>query len=265
MLPSKNAETTLYAELIRRGLPADYARRTAEELDDHRADLIADLRADNAADPEAIADKRLGETRKLAKRIAGDYRRRSWFGRWPLLSFLIAPIPMLLISWAGVLCGVWLFSEAYDLVSPREEGPLSPTETQVVWFFITGVVGVLFFVTPAAIAWCYGGLALRSTQKRAYVLAVCLLIGVANGLVFHNATLTPEGGSTHGSFSAGVPLGNEENAFAGILRHFAEPMAMSQLLTPVLVGGVLLFRDERRRRAALLAPAAEADRLLLAA
>src|SRR5262245_24633402 len=91
----------MVAELIRRGLPADYARRAASELADHHRDLVEEMQAAGWTESYALseASRRLGEPRKLVKNTVREYQNRYWCGRWPLLTFLLGPIPGLLVVW----------------------------------------------------------------------------------------------------------------------------------------------------------------------
>ncbi len=265
-MPSQKriAESTLYAELIRRGLPADYARRTADELDDHRADLLADLRASNATDPDAIADERLGETRQLANRIARDYRQRSWFGRWPLLSFVVLPPFVLAAAWACAvltLLGVgrlwtWSGGAPGEIWSPVEHARLA-------WGF---TLGLFAFIVPAGVAWLHSRVALSKSPSRAFVLTACLGIGLLNSLPYHDYRVDPADPSLAMNLIS-VPFCDPMDAasLSACIQQLAKPITLSQLLTPILVGLLVVLLDARHRRGALLASPASADRVRVAA
>lgn len=265
MLTQEPPETTLYSELIRRGLPADYARRTAEELDDHRADLLNDLRANNAADPNTIANERLGETRQLAKKIARNYRRRTWLGRWPLVNFVVLPPVVLVAMWGGVVLTLLGLGRLWTL-SGGESGEIwSPVEHARLSWLLT--LGLFAFVVPSCIAWFYGRVALRMTQSRAFVLSACLGIGLLNSIPSHTYRVDPANPELAVNLIS-VPscdLTDPAGLFACVCLWATTPFMASQFFAPVLIGTLIVSLDTRRRRAALLAPAAEADRLRLAA
>lgn len=259
---AKPAETTLYAELVRRGLPADYARRTAEELDDHRADLLADLHAAGAENAEAIADEQLGETRKLAKRIASDYQRRSWFGRWPLTSFLLAPPLVLCAVWCACVLGIF----AISAVAHWLDGPGMPAEyttgrnIETAWGFYYFAVTAFSFLVPCVVAWWYSRFALTGAQSRAYLLIACLSFGLMNGLVYHQVWIVPNN-ADRAMNGFGVYFGDA----TAMAQFFSRPIQLAQLLTPVLVGVVLLWRDNLQRKSALLATTIDTEATSLAA
>jgi hypothetical protein len=99
--PSRDA---LRAELERRGLPPAYIERLLGELDDHYNDLLEERSSSMGAarklDFEADdLQKRLGEPTQLAIFAAEQYRARSFWGRHPIVTFVLGPLPLLLISW----------------------------------------------------------------------------------------------------------------------------------------------------------------------
>lgn len=257
------AETTLYAELIRRGLPTDYARRTAEELDDHRADLLADLRAQHAEHPEAIANERLGESRALAKRIASDYQRRSWFGRWPLISFLLLPPVLLIAAWTTLFAAIgglatlaiWITGSPGEYTTGR-----SIESARTFYYFAFAIISVAI---PLAVAWWYSRYALTAAQSRVYLLLACLSFGLANGLLHHDLWIDPNDAS-QAMNGFGMPLPYIA-APLELVKYYAQPVQFAQLLIPVLVGGVLLYRDQCRRQRSLFVLSGQDGRLEAAA
>lgn len=250
----RSVEPTLYAELIRRGLPADYAQRTADELDDHRADLLADLHSADADNPDEIANERLGETRQLAKKIARDYQRRSWFGRWPLISFLIAPVVILNAVWTAIIYAIYLVGVFVIWTTGGSlEGGEAGRDTGSAWVFYYVVLIAFSFLIPCAVTWWYSRYALLGAQSRAYLLAACLSFGFMNGLVYHDVWVDPDNAEVAMN-GFGMMLGDVST----MTKFFLRPIQLAQLLAPVLVGVVLLHRDRRRRLNALLAaPACE--------
>ncbi|MBX7165338.1 MAG: hypothetical protein K1X74_03225 [Pirellulales bacterium] len=90
--------SSLSKDLVRQGLPPAYARRVAGELRDHRADLLRrhSLSAATSADALASAERELGSPEELTARILHEYRARHFAGRHPRLTFLVAPVPLVL-------------------------------------------------------------------------------------------------------------------------------------------------------------------------
>ncbi len=101
----------LRAELEQRGLPPAYIERLLGELDDHYNDLLEERSSSMGAarklDFEADdLQERLGEPTQLAIFAAEQYRARSFWGRHPIVTFVLGPLPLLLISWIVTGCAV---------------------------------------------------------------------------------------------------------------------------------------------------------------
>jgi hypothetical protein len=116
----------MVSDLIRRGLPADYATRAAAEFADHHRDLVEELQATGLSESQATteASKRLGNARTLMKKTVREYQRRYWCARWPLVTFLLAPIPLLLLSSAATMLA--LFCVEWSLEKTGVIGPYAP-------------------------------------------------------------------------------------------------------------------------------------------
>lgn len=92
-MEDRSSPERLRGLLRRRGLPHRYVERVVAELDDHRADLAA------GGGSERTAEERLGDPTLLAGVVARQYHRRTFSGRHPVLTFLVAPIPLVLVGW----------------------------------------------------------------------------------------------------------------------------------------------------------------------
>src|SRR5262245_46923954 len=99
-LPSQDE---LRSELRRQGLPHSYVERLLAELDDHYEDLVEErstsMGAARKLQSESISQEnlqeRLGEPAQLALFAAEQYHARSFWGRHPVLTYLLAPLPLL--------------------------------------------------------------------------------------------------------------------------------------------------------------------------
>jgi hypothetical protein len=97
-------QAELRTELERRGLPPAYIARYLAELDDHFTDLLQERNLDmsTARKPDFSVNNlhdRLGNPTQLAAFAADQYNARSFFGRHPILTFLITPLPLLAAIW----------------------------------------------------------------------------------------------------------------------------------------------------------------------
>ena len=245
-----SAETTLHAELVRRGLPAEYARRTADELADHRADLLADLKGDG--DAEATVRQRLGETRRLARQIAIAYRQRSWFGRWPLVpSHFLAPLAFATL-WLAVS-----FATAAGLMT--SEGLLGNghavdgqtwRDATIAQRYCTAVALMSSFLLPTFFAWKACGWLLRRSLSRVAAGIACGAIAVLNGCFLHQTLPCPDD-PTLACNSIALFVGRI--SAADQIPWMVLPVAGTQVAIVLATGLAVLWHDQRRRQQALLA------------
>ena len=87
----------------------------------------------------------MGDCRTLIKKTVREYQRRSWCGRWPLTTFLIGPIPLLLAAWTATILvasgAIWLLHQAGFVGDFHEDGIVSAQEWWLdraiaVWFLL---------------------------------------------------------------------------------------------------------------------------------
>jgi len=179
------AHETVAAELVRRGLPIDYAQRAAAELADHHRDLVAELRGAGLDEPNATAEatRRLGDARTLVKKTVREYQRRFWCGRWPLLTFLLGPIPLLVLAW--VATGLLLFCILWPLKKLGIEGPEVPDGVVSMGeWVIDRMVAIWFlFAVPALVLLVFARLARRAALRWPWIALVACLLALSAGMI----------------------------------------------------------------------------------
>jgi hypothetical protein len=166
------------SQLVRRGLPVDYAERAAAEIADHHRDLVAELHAEGRDEAAAAAEasRRLGDQRTLVKKTVREYQRRYWCGRWPLLTFFIAPLPLLLFAWTAtallVMCILWPFTKLGLVQTDQHDGIISTAE----WLGDRFMVAMFLFAIPAVLVLLFHRIARRAALGWQWVtLATCIL------------------------------------------------------------------------------------------
>ncbi len=129
-MENQQSREFLVTELRRQGLPRAYIQRLLEELDDHLADL-QDERSpdmDTARKPESITSEvktpklesarvlnfqeRLGNPVQLADFAAKQYHNRSFLGRHPILTFLVLPLPLIILELVAIFLSLCLLGTA---------------------------------------------------------------------------------------------------------------------------------------------------------
>lgn len=249
-MSTPNALDGFARELVQRGLPADYALCTAAELEDHYGDLVTEqLSAGlDESDAHAEACRRLGDTRTLARKAAREFQRRHWCGRWPLVSFVLAPIPALCLVWsamAAAAAGVESLCELFGYELTTVDGKTSLFErglVEVMW-------GLTFLLGPALVAALFARLARRSGLAPAWVVVVGVQLALFLGLTQFNVDYQ------RCTLQLGWPIEMPSFAswmvwyFGGTWRHSLQ-VAIPLLLGLLMVAGQIA---ERRRAADIIA------------
>ena len=217
---------TMAAELRRHGLSSAEVARLLQELDDH----VADLFAEQGGHMDERIEARLGRPEALVAAALANRRQASIFGRHPVLSFVVAPIPVAILSWVGLLL-LWLgLLEATGWILGEKE-VLRDCPGLRVYAVKAIEIGMRFLapaLTGALLCWCANraGMSWRWT-----LAATCLVALVAEALVFQ---VKMSAGPGHGAivFGLGFPV--------------LQWINLVQLLVPVAVGAVFLWGTRNR-------------------
>lgn len=225
---------TVRNTLRRRGLPPHYIRRVVEELEDHRLDIAGELAVtDQTNTPDA---DRLGDLELLASAFVQRYHARTFAGRHPFVTFVLAPIPAVLAAWATLLFVLLGVVKMYELgfgATGKTIVDMSPAVVGMALFmYIAEIV-----VPPAAVALFFSWLAYRGGKRMVWACAATLLVAFA-ALCFHSGLQFPiEPGK--GAYSVG--LGFSPRLLLG-------PQLL-QMLIPIFAAALMMIAWERQRRA----------------
>src|SRR5687767_4504079 len=139
-------------ELQQRDLPAAYIARYVDELREHITDLIEERKSnmskDALTDAEVVAQ--IGAPVSLADAASVEFSRRSFFGRHPIATFLLAPIPLAVFAWVATFAtmfscgaGVVLLAQSLGMASSNDSvASWSPAAIlAILTVFSLGVVG----------------------------------------------------------------------------------------------------------------------------
>jgi hypothetical protein len=271
-MTTSNSPPDLVSQLIRRGLPVEYAQRAAAEIADHHRDLVAELRADGFDEVAASdeASRRLGDPCTLVKKTVREYQRRYWCGRWPLLTFLFGPIALMLLAW--VATGLFLFCVGWPLqklgiVGTHErDGIISIGE----WAIDRAVLVWFLFAVPATVIWVIAKLARQAALRWQWVGVAACVLAISASMVrsgfpdpaLHPTTMDGQAlmADTH-VLTLGLPVFAPDTAkFLSNLPQFLwnwftrDLKQTAQLLFPLIVAaGVLLRARQLSLRAQRLA------------
>lgn len=235
------------AELVRRGLPVEYAERAAAECADHYRDLVDELLAsgldESAAQAQARA--RLGDARALVRKMARDYQRRYWCGRWPLLSFSLTPLPLATGAW--IVAGFFSV-QTYECVGGIGQwfGMSAPAPATIATIKLILLGGSTAVLAPLLLTLLFCRLARRAgCDRRWALLSVAQIAFLASLLCFHldcaNGRLFFEPALLRDLFFA--------ETLTGFLRsYFVQPSQALQLALPLVAFAIFRWVERRQQQ-----------------
>jgi len=236
--------------LVRKGLPAEYAERATAELVDHRRDIVDELRTLglSAADADKEADNRIGDIHKLIKKLTREFRGRRFYGRWPIVTFILSPMLALYGVWI-LMAAICVYGSQFvaSLLS-RLHGsePTLATVAEIKLF-----MGWITFnaIAPICLATLYTHLALRAGFGRRWAATSVVQIALFAGFLGWQAD------HANGRVILSVPVGVTAS---GGMRWIAAATGPWQLLQTAIPFAVLLAMIwiDHRRRATFLDPSA---------
>jgi hypothetical protein len=180
-------------------------------------------------------ESRLGRPDELVAAALANRRHTSIFGRHPFLSFVVAPIPVAILSWVGFLfvCfGLlkltgWVFGEEYAI----EGRAVRDWPAVLVYAMNAMVIAVRFLppaVTTALLCWC----ANRAGMGWKWTATVSGLVALIAGMLVVQVTLPSEPGKGQFLLGLGLPVHQWIN--------------LIQFLVPVAVGAAFLLGARNR-------------------
>ena len=169
----------IIAQLIRRGLPAEYAERAGAELVDHYGDLVTEQRAAGLDEPAAAVEaaRRLGDSRLLVRKTVREYQRRYWCGRWPLLTFLLGPFFTIAALWLTIGIAMSAMSTVAGWCGLASDGRMDRGEFLGSYGLWIGCA----MLSPCLVAAFHWRLAKRAAMTMVWPLVSCFLLAFLAG------------------------------------------------------------------------------------
>jgi hypothetical protein len=204
-----------WAQLARRGLPRAYIERLVSELNDHLIDLLEERNtAMGAARKLQIESdnlqQRLGDPTQLAIFAADQYHSRTFWGRHPLVTFLFAPLPLLVAVWLAYVFTVWLVVALPAAFGVWMTGWSIPAEDHpyLQAFSLTLFTWGLFVLPPLATALLLCRTYRRNALNIRWPMLGCTLLALVAAIIHFSWRLkTGPNPSDLGMFMIGFNLG----------------------------------------------------------
>jgi hypothetical protein len=218
-------------KLHTQNLPPAYIDRLVEELSDH----VLDTQSETTSMDAQNALNRLGSTDQIAAAATNEFRRRTFAGRHPWLTFVALPVafvPLLFVSSILALFAIeWVAITTLEwLIEPEPLFSLSEAaQSRVEWWILAAFDSYVRFVPFAIATWmfCRWG---RRSDMRWWPLVACTIVALTAGFLCTKSI--PASGDKPGSW------------IVGLATHF-EQRQVIQLLVPLAVAAGMLLRLPR--------------------
>jgi hypothetical protein len=202
----------LREQLSHQGLSPSYIERLVQELSDHFSDITEEKMSKDAIETCSAAE-RMGHPTDLAQVVGTEYRRWFFCRNHPVLTFIVLPIPLLMILWAVEV----LIGSVANMAMPHFENVLLEAPLELITF-------VLLLTPPAFSGLILCRLARWSGQTWWWSMLSCGVVGVSANF---------------------VGFGNPSPFFGG-------PLTLRQLLMtaalPLAIGTWCSWQSVRRQR-----------------
>jgi hypothetical protein len=222
-------------KLRQQNLPPAYIDRLLDELSDH----LLDTQTENPSMEAQHAITRLGSTNRIAAAVTDEFRRRTFAGRHPWLTFVLFPfafVPLLFVSLlAAVLAIGWLLGVTAEwLIVPESQWLSKTTESRLEWWILGAYDFYVRFVPFVLASWmfCRWG---RRSGMRWWPLVACTIVAVTAGFIFTKS----------------IPSMDDKPGLwmIGLATHFKARQVV-QLLVPLAVAAWLMLKLPRAPKSA---------------
>ena len=224
-------------KLQMQNLPPAYIDRLVEELSDHLLDIQSETTSMDAQN----AQSHLGSTDQIAAAATREFRRRTFAGRHPWLTFVALPVAFVPLVFVSSILAVfviqWVAATTLEaLLEPDTLLSLSEAkQARIEWWILAAFDSYVRFVPFVIAAWmfCRWG---RRSEMRWWPLVACTIVALIAGFLCTKSV--PASGDQPGLW------------MVGLATHF-ELRQVIQLLVPLAVAAALLLRVPRGQTVAL--------------
>jgi len=243
----------LQAALARQKLPPFYVERLVAELSDHITDSLEDRMSTDAKDLRHFTSP-LGTPAAVAAAVIGEFRKRRFSTRHPVLAFVVLPVLSLVLGWIAAVLLFVLGAQAILWLN-GESGERFPQWLVACLPVLTGA----FVLAPiAVVAALVCRVASRAAISWKWPLAACVLVALVGGTALFDVKMDGiERGVLHGTQFKDVrpPLDEQHGHMMfgfGVNAH-PRPWQVVQFLVPLAVCGLFAWRQHIQRRQHVLA------------
>jgi hypothetical protein len=236
----------LRRELRRQRLPDSYIARLLSELDDHYEDLLEERNTSMGAARKLQTEigshndleERIGNPTQLAVFAGEQYHARSFWGRHPLVTYLLAPLPLLVTCWIFFGVAFWAVTSAiaYTLSAIGEHffGWTDQTFAnpgEYIWLQATMIAFMCWYVIvlpPLTAGWLLCRTYRRNALDWRWPILACALLAAVSGMFTTKYQIATE--PNNGLFMIGLDIGTSAGWLLRFLPKFALAMGIGLLM-----------------------------------
>ncbi len=229
----------LRSELRRQRLPRAYITRLLAELDDHYEDLLEERSTSMGAARKLQIEQddlheRLGEPAQLALFAAEQYHGRSFWGRHPWVTYLLAPLPLLVVCWIAFGFAFWAITYGIGLAGTHVFGWTDETFANpgdFIWLQAGGLAFMCWYAIvfpPLTAAWMLCRIYRRNALDWRWPVVGCALLAIVAGLFTTSYRISTE--PNKGMFMMGLDVGTSASWLLRFLPKFAIALGIGLLL-----------------------------------
>jgi hypothetical protein len=242
MMPNQQQREELRNELRLQGLPRAYVVRLLSELDDHFNDLLEERNSSMGAarklscEPVESSElqQRLGEPTQLAVFAAEQYHSRTFWGRHPVITYLLGPLPLLVAMFTGYLasliCVAYCIGTVGEWVTDRRINEYEHPYLQAILFTLLTWGAIVIVPLASALVLCR--VYRRNALSVRWPIMACVVLSVVMAVIhteWRLATGTADG--ERGMVMLGLYVGTSLSAILGTyLPKFALAFGIGLLL-----------------------------------
>ncbi|HEX2477038.1 MAG TPA: hypothetical protein VHK01_19950 [Lacipirellulaceae bacterium] len=238
-MENRPSHEALRSELRRRGLPRAYIERLVAEIDDHFIDLLEERSTSMGASRKLQVEQedlqqRLGEPAQLALFAAEQYHARNFWGRHPLVTYLLGPLPLLVGCFVAYGLAFWAVTSVVSFIGTYILGWTETTfanPADFIWLQAVLLALLCWYTTvfpPLTTAWLLCRTYRRNGLDWRWPVVGCTLVAIVCGMFRTSYNIATEPNT--GQFMVGFDIGQSSAWLLRFLPKFAISLAIGLLL-----------------------------------
>lgn len=241
---------SLEQKLRKGGVPRFYRKRLMDELLDHLEDLDEEIGSMDAQQLETV-EERIGTPGEIADVAVAEYRNGCFAARHPVLTFILGPLPLLILVFSVcVLISMliaWAAGRVMGLESGwAESGWTRDTVSAATWWAMAASFHAWTFVPIVLSALVVGWVARRYGPGGKWIIIGYATLGLAGAMFASQLVFPVEPGTGKFAIGLGFPPGKVQplDVHPDAIQFATSPVSnLLQFAVPIAIGTLLYRRS----------------------